>query len=73
MPYVANDALPAGVRAHLPCAAQSIYREAFNRVWYLYDGRSDREQIAHRLAWAAVKRKYIKVNDHWAPLNEAVR
>ncbi len=69
MPYAMIDDLPASVRAHLPSHAQEIYLEAFNSAWQHY-GASDParcEEIAHRVAWAAVKRKYLKVDSQWLP------
>lgn len=61
MPYDTNEALPAPVQAHLPAHAQDIYRVAFNHAWDRY--RVD--AIAHRVAWAAVKRRYVKANRDW--------
>lgn len=58
MPYACNTDLPSAVRAHLPVDAQSIYREAFNAAFKRY-GKHD-EARAHRIAWAAVKRKFSK-------------
>jgi cation transport regulator len=72
MPYVSNTDLPLGVRRHLPVLAQDIYREAFNHAWVSYSGDVRREEIAHRVAWAAVKRKYEKVGTDWVPLASAV-
>lgn len=63
MPYATNDALPPPLRHHLPEEAQDIYREAFNHAYGTYG--ADREAIAHRVAWAAVKRKYGKVDGEW--------
>lgn len=63
MPYSTNDDLPAAVRSHLPGPAQDIYREAFNHAWLAYAGRLRHEEIAHRVAWAAVKRRYEKGSD----------
>ena len=68
MPYASNADLPLGVRRHLPNGAQDIYREAFNHAWVSYSGDARREEIAHRVAWAAVKRKYEKVGDDWVSL-----
>ncbi len=67
MPYPANADLPPGVRHHLPEAAQDIYREAFNHAWIGYADRPRREEIAHRVAWAAVKKRYAKAGDMWVP------
>jgi cation transport regulator len=67
VPYAANEDLPPSVRSHLPEHAQDIYRSAFNHAWQTY-GRSDPgrvEEIAHRVAWAAVKKSYRKVGDFW--------
>lgn len=68
MPYTSNTDLPAGVRRHLPNAAQNIYREAFNHAWATYAGDARQEEIAHRVAWASVKRKYQKVGKDWVPV-----
>ena len=67
MPYRTNKTLPAPVRAHLPAAAQTIYREAFNAAFKTYAGDPRQDEIAHRTAWAAVKRKYRKSDDKWVP------
>jgi cation transport regulator len=64
MPYASNEDLPPSVRKHLPDHAQDIYRSAFNHAWQTY-AAAGREEIAHRVAWAAVKRRYQKVGDRW--------
>ena len=66
----AVDDLPASIRRSLPLHAQEIFRAAFNAAWESY-GRKDpghREEIAHRVAWAAVKRRYRKVAGDWVPI-----
>lgn len=70
MPYATNDDLPRSVRNHLPPHAQEIYRSAFNHAWQTYSNRGphEAEEIAHRVAWAAVKRSYRKLGDTWVPL-----
>ena len=66
MPYTTNEALPLAVRSHLPKPAQDIYREAFNHAWSTYAGQTRHEEIAHRVAWAAVKRRYHRsVDGSW--------
>ena len=66
MPCKTNADLPESVKDVLPKHAQEIYLEAFNSAWDQYDrpeerlGDSSREETAHRVAWAAVKRKYQK-------------
>lgn len=65
MPYRTNDDLPASVRKHLPPHAQSIYREAYNRSYEAHAGDPRQEAAAHRIAWAAVKRVYVKLGDSW--------
>lgn len=67
MPYASNMDLPLPVQKHLPSAAQSIYREAFNHAWETYRSTPRREEIAHRVAWAAVKKGYRKAGDSWRP------
>jgi len=69
MPYADNDELPAAVREHLPAHAQDIFRNAFNHAWQTY-GSADSarvEEIAFRVAWAAVKKRYRKVGGTWLP------
>lgn len=69
MPYDKRSDLPEAVREHLPPHAQDIYKEAFNNAWEQYkdpDQRRDdasREEVAHRVAWSAVKQKYRKGDD----------
>lgn len=60
MPYDRNADLPESVTDNLPQGAQTIYRKAFNSAWAEYAGKSDREGIAHRVAWSAVKDSYRK-------------
>jgi cation transport regulator len=71
MPYRVNEDLPKSVRSHLPDHAQAIYREAFNHAYAAHAGEADREQRAHMIAWAAVKRSYLKAGDQWIPRSEA--
>jgi len=67
MPYAANTDLPPSVRSHLPEHAQSIYREAFNHAYAAHENDPRREEAAHRIAWAAVKRSYVKAGNAWVP------
>jgi cation transport regulator len=68
VPYADNLELPPAVRNHLPEPAQTIYREAFNHAWEQYAREPRQEEIAHRVAWSAVKRKYRKHGDRWVPI-----
>lgn len=63
MPYPSNTELPMAIRHHLPPSAQTLYREAFNQAWDTYAADRRREEIAHRVAWAAVKRRFHKGED----------
>jgi cation transport regulator len=67
MPYFSNDDLPPPVRLHLPQHAQDIFREAFNHAWRQYADNPRQEEIAHRVAWAAVKKVYEKWGTEWVP------
>lgn len=68
MPYASNCELPVGVQRHLTSEAQDIYRKAFNRAWFRYAPEHERrEEIAHRIAWTAVKRSFHKVGSEWVP------
>jgi cation transport regulator len=66
MPYERLSDLPGPVREHLPKHAQEIYKEAFNSAWDEYKdpherrGDASREEVAHKVAWSAVKQKYRK-------------
>ena len=69
MPYDKRSELPDQVRDNLPAQAQDIYKEAYNSAWDQYkdpDERRDdasREEVAHRVAWSAVKQSYEKNDD----------
>jgi cation transport regulator len=65
MPYLHNADLPAGVRNHVPAHAQDIYREAFNHAYAAHSGDPRQEEAAHRIAWAAVERRYTKDGGSW--------
>jgi cation transport regulator len=65
VPYATNSALPAPVRQHLPEHAQDIFRAAFNHAFAAHEGDLRQEEAAHRIAWTAVKRSYVKVGDRW--------
>ncbi len=68
MPYRSNAALPLPVRCHLPPPAQDLYRETFNQAWSTYSRHPRQEEIAHRTAWTAVKRRFHKEDDgQWRP------
>lgn len=65
MPYNNVNDLPDSVRNVLPQHAQEIYKEAFNSAYQEYkDPGEDREEVAHKVAWSAVKTKYEKGYDH---------
>lgn len=75
MPYSSTNELPDSVQNVLPPHAQDIYKEAFNSAFDQYDqpeerrGDADREETAHKVAWAAVKKKYEKGDDgKWHPI-----
>ena len=70
MPYNGPDDLPERVRAHLPWHAQEIFVAAFNNAWRDHANDPDREAIAFRVAWSAVKKHYRKVGERWAPRTE---
>jgi cation transport regulator len=68
MPYRTNSELPPSVQGNLPLHAQDIYRQAFNHAWQQYKDDPRLEEIAHRVAWAAVKRRYRKSGEVWLPI-----
>lgn len=65
MPYRDNADLPMAVRQHLPEHAQDIYRAALNHAFAAHAGDPRQEEAARRIAWAAVKRSYVKVDNEW--------
>jgi cation transport regulator len=65
MPYLENSDLPPPVRNHLPQHAQDIYREAFNHAFAAHTGDPRQEEAAHRIAWAAVERRYTQEAGVW--------
>ncbi len=67
MPYASNEDLPLSVRNHLPQHAQDIFRATFNSAYQVHHGDPREEEIAFRIAWAAVKKSYDKVGDKWLP------
>jgi len=73
MPYADISDLPAPVRHHLPFPAQEMFLSAFNSAWESYRGSdpAGRERRAFRIAWAAVKRSYEKMDGEWVPKRPA--
>lgn len=67
MPYASNEDLPPSVRGHLPAHAQDIFRAAFNNAFEEYGADPRGEEIAFRVAWAAVKKHYHKIGGEWVP------
>lgn len=74
MPYSTVTQLPESVQNVLPKHAQDIYKEAFNSALDEYKsakdrrGSDDRDTVAHKVAWSAVKQKYEKGSDgKWHP------
>jgi cation transport regulator len=69
MPYEKTTELPKGVKENLPKHAEKIYKSAYNNAWEQYknpeDREGSREETAHRVAWAAVKKKYEKRDGKW--------
>lgn len=72
MPYKTIKELPDSVQHVLPPHAQEIYQKAFNNALKEYKNPKNRrddasnEEVAHRVAWSAVKKTYQKETDgHW--------
>lgn len=64
LPYLTISDLPPAVR-RLPLHAQEIFLKAFDSAWQSHAGAGDQEEIAFRIAWAAVKKRYRKVGGAW--------
>ncbi len=80
MPYAKRSDLPESVKHVLPAHAQDIYQQAFNNAWSQYKdpddrrGNESREEVAHKVAWSAVKHDYEKGDDDkWHPKNSVLR
>jgi cation transport regulator len=76
MPFTTRDDLPDTIKGVLPSHAQDIYKEAFNSAYDEYKdsddrrGSESREEVAHKVAWSAVKKTYQKGDDNkWHPKN----
>lgn len=75
MPYRNISELPENVRSSLPKHALEIYLAAFNNAWDQYRkpgdrrGDSSRDEVARKVAWAAVKQKYEKAGAAWKRKN----
>ena len=77
MPYARLSELPDPVKDNLPKHAQEIYQAAFNNAWDEYDkpakrrGEQSREEVAHKVAWAAVKNSYQKTTSgNWVKTSD---
>jgi cation transport regulator len=64
MPYDSIDDLPPALQVRLPLHAQEIYRAAFNTA-FADNAGAEQESAAHRVAWAAVKKRYRKDGERW--------
>ncbi len=59
----------------LPSHAQKIYSKAHKNALKQYESpskrrggkRQSKEQVAHKVAWSAVKKEYKKKGDKWVP------
>ncbi len=62
----------------LPSHAQKIYSKAHKNALKQYETpskrrggkRQSKEQIAHKVAWSAVKKEYKKRGDKWVPIED---
>ena len=66
MPYSNLSDLPENIRNILPAHAQEIYLAAYNNAVEQYQdpnkrrGNETLEEVAHKVAWSAVKKEYNK-------------
>lgn len=70
VPYKSLQDLPDAIQNKLPRHAQEIYQAAFNNAWKTYARPEDRDngsqvEVAHKVAWAAVMKKYHKFHNKW--------
>ena len=60
MPYKSIKELPAKIRKILPKKAQEVFMKVFNASYNKYG-----ESTAFKIAWAAVKKKFVKRDGKW--------
>ncbi len=71
MPYKTISELPDSVKDNLPKGAKEIFKEAYDNAWEQYKdpkdrkGDESREEVANKVAWSAVKKKYEKKDERW--------
>ena len=76
MPCTDVFELPPGIRRLLPRHAQEIYMAAYNNAWAEYQdpmkrrGNANAEEVARKVAWAAVKKEFAKdpESGKWEPI-----
>jgi cation transport regulator len=44
---------------------EALWKQEGAKSWRQYAASPRQEQTAHRVAWAAVKKRYVKVGDAW--------
>lgn len=66
MPYAATSDLPPAAQ-RLPPHARKIFLSVFKSAWQSYADRGlqEQEEIAFRVAWAAVKKSCQKQGERW--------
>lgn len=72
--YNQKENLPDQIKDNLPTHAEEIYQKAHDKAVEEYSdpskrrGDSSNEEVAHKVAWSAVKSKYKKDSDgRWVP------
>lgn len=71
MPHASDDDLPPGVRRHLPEHARHVWGTAFDSAWASHAGEARQEEIAFRIAWAAVERSSARIDGEGVPIGPA--
>lgn len=68
--------LPKDVQNSLPEAGQQLYLNAYNEAYKSYEQEkvenkdADREEMAHRQAWAAVREVYELQGNRWVQIKD---
>ena len=71
MPYSSNSRLPKRIKDNLPQGAQTIFRKVYNSAEKQYAkpskrrGNASKTEVVNKVAWAAVKKKYVKKKGKW--------
>ena len=65
MPYASNESLPPSVRPICRPMRRTFIARRLTTPGPRMPAKAGRKEAAHRIAWAAVKRSYVKLGNDW--------